>query len=165
MNTPETSPATLKRRFECPDAPRKRQLFMHDDNVIDYDNVNNVNPVINDNVLDNIIVTNNILNENMNSYDDRGIIEQANDLIDLIMLQRGLLNLNSTLGSWKKRKYLDLLLYKVQDIKHLYEWSVTWNKFNIFNDLNEKEKRFKTAIESHCKDFLENPKYAMSSTM
>ena len=172
MITPETSPASLKRRRVCPDAPQrkrqgKRQLFMQDDNVIDYDYVidhsNDVinNKVVNNNVLDNIIVTDNILNENMNAYDHRGLIEQANDLIDLIVFQRGLLTLKPTMGSWKPYKYLGILLNKVQNIIHLYNWSITWNKYNIFNNLNEKEKMFKNAIELYCKEFLENPKYAL----
>ncbi len=175
MITPETSPASLKRRRVCPDAPegksqifahegkrqRKRQLFAQDDTGIDYDTVTINNKVVNNNVLDNIIMTDNILNENMNAYDHRGLIEQANDLIDLIVFQRGLLTLKPTLGSWKPYKYLGILLNKVQNIIHLYKWSITWNKYNIFNDLNEKEQKFKTAIELYCKEFLQNPKYAL----
>jgi len=167
LNTPETSPATLKRRFECPDAPeQKRQFLGHELNVnynIDIDiHVNN--NFVNNEVQNNIFDYSFILNENI-CVNDIDLCEDINNLIELIRLQIASLQSNVRFGTWKLRKNLDLLLYNVQNIKHLYEWNRTWNKYKIFNDFDEKEKRFRKAFEIQNKEFFENPKYAMPSTI
>jgi len=170
MNTPETSPATLKRRFECPDAPKRKRQFLGDESNVNYhiDIDIHVNNFVNDEVLNNIIDYNFILNENMNvnmNVIDRDLCQEINDLIDLIRLQIASLQSNTIWGTWKLRKNLDLLLYNVQNIKHLYEWNRTWNKYKIFDDFAEKEQKFRKAFEIHNREFFENPKYAMPSTM
>jgi hypothetical protein len=160
MNTPETSPATLKRRFEyeCPDAPVKRQLFAHDD---EEDNINNHFVENNNPVIINIIENNNILNENMNVIDNRDLGEQMGGLIELIELQIGLLERDIRVKHWKVRSNSRQLLHNVQHIKDMYEWNVKWQNYHIFNDFDEKKAKFRKAFERFNNEFFEDPKYAM----